>query len=499
MIVTAIFLDITNIIPPSWSSVIFTLQFAPALLKTITIGGFAVVGVLFVSLFTVFFGRIYCSHLCPLGALQDFIIWIMKKNYKHRKFPFQQTNFLIHYLTTILVMISVIGGSAVFLDLFEPFSNYGRMLSVVVRPLIIDVNNVFALGFSSTNMFGIVEIANQKMTVWNIVFPIAFLLMIIGLTVWRGRLFCNLLCPVGGILSVLSRISLYKITIHQHDCIDCGLCERVCRVQCIDSKKRSVDFAACVGCFDCIDSCPTGGMEYTTRSQTELTDKEGADRRTMLLSLSTTLFASTGIQKIADSTKTTSSAYTDAKIKPIVPPGGIAQERFANLCTACHHCINSCPTHVLQSSFLEYGFAGILQPRMDYNISYCNYDCTICGEVCPTGAIQHLLPQAKKLVQLGKVTFVKEDCIVEIKKKDCGACSEHCPTKAVKMVPYENKLFIPQIENEYCVGCGACEHACPTTPRKAIFVTPNSVHGTARKREEKRMEPLLSTPHDFPF
>ena len=136
---------------------------------------------------------------------------------------------------------------------------------------------------------------------------------------------------------------------------------------------------------------------------------------------------------------------------------------------------------------------------MDFNVSYCNYDCTICSEVCPTGAIQKLVQHDKKLVQLGKVTFVKEDCIVEIKKKDCGACSEHCPTKAVKMVLYEGKLFLPQIENNYCIGCGACEHACPTTPRKAIYITPNSVHQTAKKREEKRLEPQEATPQEFPF
>ena len=56
---------------------------------------------------------------------------------------------------------------------------------------------------------------------------------------------------------------------------------------------------------------------------------------------------------------------------------------------------------------------------------------------CPTGAIKPLSQMEKKLIQIGKAHFTKEDCIVETKKTDCGACSEHCPTKAVRMVLHE--------------------------------------------------------------
>ncbi len=504
IVITALFVDITNRIPPSWISAVTLLQFGPALIGAISlIGssfGFAVVGVLFVSLLTLLFGRVYCSHLCPLGTLQDIIIWFEKKNYKHRKFPFQKTKYLFHYSFTAVIILSAVGGSTILLNLFEPFSNYGRMLSTLVRPLIIFVNNIIALLITSSNMFGVAEIPLHGVNLWNIALPMLFFVMIVGLALWRGRLFCNLLCPVGGILSLLSRFSLYKITIQNPACIDCGLCERVCRAQCIDSEKRTIDAAACIGCLDCIGSCPTDGMGYAFQrrlsSNVTHTKKEENDRRIFLFSLSVAFIDSTGLRS---SEVPASSGYVEAKRKAVVPPGGNSQEHFESYCTACHLCINSCPTHVLQPSFLEYGFAGILQPRMDYNVNYCNYDCTICGEVCPTGAIQKLMQQEKKLVQLGKVTFVKEDCIVEIKKKDCGACSEHCPTKAVKMVPFEGKLFLPQIENEYCIGCGACEHACPTTPRKAIYVTPNAVHQTAKKREEKRLEPQEATPQEFPF
>jgi formate hydrogenlyase subunit 6/NADH:ubiquinone oxidoreductase subunit I len=135
---------------------------------------------------------------------------------------------------------------------------------------------------------------------------------------------------------------------------------------------------------------------------------------------------------------------------------------------------------------------------MNYNASYCNFDCKICGEVCPSGAISEITLADKHLIQIGKTRLVKEDCIVVTKKKDCGACSEHCPTKAVRMVPYEGKLKIPEVHNEYCIGCGACDHACPTIPRKAIFVESNHIHQQAKPPEkEKMVKP--ETVEEFPF
>lgn len=135
---------------------------------------------------------------------------------------------------------------------------------------------------------------------------------------------------------------------------------------------------------------------------------------------------------------------------------------------------------------------------MNYSASYCNYDCVICSQVCPTGAILPLDSVSKKEVQIGKANFVKDDCIVVTKKTDCGACSEHCPTKAVHMVPYDH-LRLPEVNDEICVGCGACEHACPTKPRKAIYVNANAVHLKAKKPQIQKIENTLKSNQDFPF
>jgi ferredoxin len=168
-----------------------------------------------------------------------------------------------------------------------------------------------------------------------------------------------------------------------------------------------------------------------------------------------------------------------------------------NACTACHLCVSACPTHVIKPSLLEYGLAGFMQPRMDYKASYCNFDCVICTEVCPTGALTPLTLEEKHVLQLGKVVFVKENCIVHTEGTDCGACSEHCPTKAVDMRPYRKTLFLPEVYPDICVGCGACEYACPTDP-KSIYVEGNAVHLLAEKPELKPLE-QPDEEEDFPF
>jgi len=494
---TSIFyLDLANLLPPSFISTFLSLQAGPAFVRALGGSGLAIAGLAVVLAATVLAGRIYCSHLCPLGTLQDIFIWSAKRNFKHRKYPYAKPHYALHYGITFILITAALCGSFFLLNLFEPFSSFGRILSNLVRPLVILLNNAAALVLTKRQIFFLYEIPLKGLSVSVVAATLVFLAGLYWLSYYHGRYFCNTFCPVGGVLSVVSRFSLFRITVDAEHCIDCGLCERVCRARCIDSEKRQIDAAACVGCFDCLSSCPTVGMKYSFgKNKKPLQTPADDGRRGVLAAASSGILWMIAVKQPAASSEPT---YEETRRTPVVAPGGRSIDRFTNHCTACHLCVSTCPTHVLQPSLFEFGLAGVMQPRMDYSVSYCNFDCTLCGRVCPTGAIQPILQEEKKLLQIGKTHFVKEDCIVETKKTDCGACSEHCPTKAVRMVPY-GKLAIPEVDNQYCIGCGACEHACPATPRKAIFVQSNAVHGTAKKREELKLAPPVSSPQDFPF
>lgn len=137
-------------------------------------------------------------------------------------------------------------------------------------------------------------------------------------------------------------------------------------------------------------------------------------------------------------------------------------------------------------------------PHFDPHTSFCNFECTICGEVCPTGAILPLTVEDKMQTSIGKAHFEKLNCVVFVNGENCGACAEHCPVKAVRMVDYgSDGLRIPEVNQALCIGCGACEYICPSRPNRAIFVEALQVHELADK--PIKVENTFEIEEEFPF
>ncbi len=497
---TILFIDAWHLVPHEVTTVLTSFQLVPAILKAVFVGGaVTIAGVATIIVMTLLFGRVYCSTLCPLGILQDIIIRFARKVNKRKRFRYMKAPRWLHYsILAVSIVLLLFGSSMIIGDLLEPFSNYGRIVNAFVLPLVILVNNVVSDILTRGGVFFLYTVPLHVEGIGALLLGLLFFVTIAYLSVNEGRLFCNSFCPAGAILSLISKISLYKLVIVENACNDCGACDKVCKAECIDSSKKHIDFSACVGCFNCLRSCPKDAIKYEKRSISDIMTSDvdfDYDRRKFFKDLTipaVTFLAVPGLVK--------GGGVIVGEKEPIVPPGSLSIYHFTSVCTACHLCVTSCPTGVLQPSLLEYGFAGMFQPKMDYSVNYCNYDCVTCGTVCPTGAIIPLDLATKKLVQIGKSVFHKDDCIVVSKKKDCAACSEHCPTKAVHTVPYENGLFIPEIDSELCIGCGACEYACPVTPNKAITVTANPVHLKAKKPKVEKAKPSpATTPEAFPF
>jgi formate hydrogenlyase subunit 6/NADH:ubiquinone oxidoreductase subunit I len=167
--------------------------------------------------------------------------------------------------------------------------------------------------------------------------------------------------------------------------------------------------------------------------------------------------------------------------RPASPPGSKSIEHFTSNCVACHLCVSRCPTRVLQPSLLEYGLASIMQPVMDYGTGFCEYQCNICSQVCPTGAILPLKLEEKQRSQIGTSHFIKDRCIVFTDGTACGACAEVCPSGAVRMVRHTEELTKPETDENICIGCGNCEFACPVLGGKAIYVVGKEVHDLVPK------------------
>jgi ferredoxin len=505
ILISFLFIDFANTFSGTWVNRILYFQFLPSVLKFINLLSVIATGFIIITLLSFLFGRVYCSFLCPLGTLQDiFHFFAQKLRKKKRRKYYKPLNWL-RFPIFIIALILLLVGNVLLLNMLDPYSVFGKITSNFLRPIYFEANNLLVFFLEKREVYTIKPV-ELKNTAW---LSFGYAAFIFGLITWmtlkHGRLYCNSICPVGTLLGRFSELSLFKIKLDQVACTSCGICSNNCKANCIDTQNKFVDFSRCVGCLDCLYVCPGGGVKFTfspgTVKKNQLQPIVKADRRDFVKK---SVFIPVGLTALSknliaqEANKNKEGMIPVVRENPVTPPGSVNQEHFVNYCTACTLCVSACPTQVLQPSFLEYGLAGMMQPRMDYKTSFCNFECIVCSEVCPTGAIKPIELETKKLTQLGKAKFIKENCVVYTDETACGACSEHCPTKAVDMVPYEDKagLTIPEVTEEICIGCGACEYACPTDP-KSIYVEGNVEHVLAEKPPEEEIE--KQELEEFPF
>jgi polyferredoxin len=482
------FTDFTDLLPDSLNGLL-RIQLLPAILT-----GAAVTLVIYFVL-TLFFGRIYCSVICPAGTLQDLfnrISCIGKKRRNGRmRFHYHKPANVLRYVILGLTVVLTVAGTAELCLLLDPYSNFGRIATNIFRPVAVWINNLVAELLSSKGIYTLYHVTLRISAAALISAIVAFAVFAV-MTSFRGRLFCNTICPVGALLSLVSRYSLFRITFDENKCNQCTSCERTCKAEAINAKNMTVDTSRCVTCFNCTSACNRSSLKYTFAPVSFRKKKRAAIKKTFhgAVSESRRSFITTSAALAAGSVPLLALAKGDAGKSPypVTPPGSLSIERFKDLCTGCHLCVVQCPSHVLHPAGAEFGLGYLLKPYMSYEDSYCNYSCIVCSDVCPTDAIKPITTEEKKTVQVGIANFYKDICIVYTEENDCGACSEHCPSQAVHMVPYKGTLTIPQVESELCIGCGGCESICPVRPARAIVVISNPTHKTAELSKEEEVK-----------
>lgn len=489
--ITLLFLDFSGTIH-AWFGWMAKIQFIPALLA-INVG--VLVGLL---LLTIVFGRLYCSVICPLGVFQDIVARVGKIG---RKLPYTYSKPLnwLRWSFLGVFILAIILGISVIVSLLDPYASYGRIANNLFQPLWLWSNNLLAFIAERFDSYTFYSVDVWMKSIPALITAIAIFL-VVGFLAWKnGRTYCNTVCPVGTILGFFSKYSLFKITIDEKKCNKCSLCARNCKAACINYTEYNVDNSRCVTCMNCIDKCNKGAIEYkfnmnrskSNRDKVEdilepLSDSKkengrrgfiastlilaGASVKAQIVPKATDIKMDGGLADITDKKES-------ARKTRITPAGSLSANNLKSRCTSCQLCISVCPNQVLRPSS---DLATFMQPYMSYEKGYCRPECTICTDVCPTGAITKIGKEDKSSIQIGHAVWVKDTCIPLADKQECDNCARHCPTAAIVMIPSipENKesLKIPAVNVERCIGCGACENLCPSTPYSAIYVEGHENH-----------------------
>jgi len=454
-------LDPALIVFAAISARIFAAAFIPALL---------------VLLVTLFFGRIFCGYICPMGTTLDGTDKLFGTTRK--KQPEAGKLRLLKYIILFFLLgASLLGVSFVFVA--APLSLITRFYGLLVHPV---------LAFLSNEILSLVQPLAEWLDIDIVIFTqittprfatqlfiLAFFGALFVLAKVSPRFWCRNLCPSGALMALVSKKPLIRRCVSD-DCTECGRCANSCPMSAIMTEDPRVTLhEECIVCRTCQNICPENAISFDRVRSEQVFEKQrfSLTRRQFIYSglfgAATATVGLTGLNSLH-------GKPGPGQVAPqglIRPPGALPEMDFLARCSRCGECMAACPTNTLQPVWLDAGFMGLFSPGLNLRRSYCSPECRMCGEVCPTDAIRRLSPDERIWAKTGTAVIFRRKCLAWEQQKSCMVCDEVCPYKAVEFRKEPGNLVpVPQVREEKCAGCGYCEHFCPVQNQSAIVVTP---------------------------
>ncbi len=435
---------------------------------------------------TMLFGRFFCSFVCPLGTIHQVVgsnrpalkgLTMVRANQKK---PGQRIKY---FVLIVLLVASLLGLNLA--GLLDPMALLFRSIALAVLPGVgaglrsmfdalagSDIKTLSMFSYAGevlvAPVFGYTHQAFQTGWVIAIIF-----LVILFMNRIRPRFWCRTLCPLGALLGIFARFGILKLEKYPDKCIQCDLCTKHCQGAASPKPGEEWETAECLMCFNCHNICPEGALQFRLNWTIKPNRQPDIGKRALigglLAGISIPLMGRLDgqLDKISDP-------------RLIRPPGSLPEKDFLEVCQRCGLCMKVCPTNVINPTLAEAGMAGFWTPHLMMTQGYCEYTCTLCGGVCPTGAIRNVTVAEKinQPIKIGSAYVVRGRCLPWSGNAPCIVCQEVCPTSpkaiylrkdvAILADGKARELQLPYVNLKTCVGCGICENKCPVRGLPAI-------------------------------
>jgi len=190
-------------------------------------------------------GRLVCGLLCPFGFVQDLLYKIPTPKFKIPEKidrPLRYLKYAILLVFVILLPMFLTNqfglGAPYFCKLICPAGTLGGALPLLAT------NE----GLRSTIGF---------LFFWKL----SILIVIVALSIFTYRPFCKYICPLGAFYSFFNKIGFYKMEFVLDKCVNCGLCEKSCKMDI--NVRANPNSLECIRCGACTAACRHDALVMT--------------------------------------------------------------------------------------------------------------------------------------------------------------------------------------------------------------------------------------------